>query len=139
MVVSEKIKDIRTRFGMTQEQLGEKLRVSRQTVAKWEAGGALPDSNNMMTMAKLFGTTVDYLLEGSNSTPLLALHQDLDEPIDNMSLKNTISVLRKVFPEPYSITPLSRSFRASRLQELFNTIWTFLMPIEFPQDIFTVG
>ena len=139
MTVSEKIKDIRARFGLSQEQFGEKLRVSRQTVTKWESGVALPDSNNILTMAKLFGITADYLLQNSDPAPLLALHQELDEPINTVSAKSTMDAVRKAFPEPYSITPLVKQFRASRLQELLNTAWTFFMPIEFPPDIFTAG
>ena len=139
MTVSEKIKDIRARFGLSQEQFGEKLRVSRQTVAKWESGAALPDSINIMTMAKLFGVTADYLLQNSDPAPLLALHQNLDEPINTASAKSTMDAVRKAFPEPYTITPLVKQFRASRLQEALNTLWTFFTPIEFPPDIFTAG
>ena len=139
MTVSEKIKDIRVRFGLSQEQFSEKLRVSRQTITKWESGAALPDSNNIMTMAKLFGITADYLLQNSDPAPLLALRQTLDEPVSTVSTKSALGAVRKAFPEPYTITPLVKQFRASRLQESLNAIWTFFMPVEFPPDIFTAG
>jgi len=50
-----------------------------------------------------------------------------------------MNVVRKVFPEPYTITPLVKQFRTSKLQESLNTLWTFFMSIEFPPDIFTAG
>ena len=53
---------IRKNQGITQEQLAEKLDVSRQAVAKWESGQVYPDINNLIQISNLFHVTVDYLV-----------------------------------------------------------------------------
>lgn len=53
---------IRKNKGLTQEELAEKLAVSWQAVAKWEAGQAYPDIANLIQISNLFSVTVDYLV-----------------------------------------------------------------------------
>ncbi|MDO4739517.1 MAG: helix-turn-helix transcriptional regulator [Eubacteriales bacterium] len=62
MNLSEKIARLRKSGGMSQEQLAEKLAVSRQAVSRWESGSAMPDAANILQLSKLFGVTTDYLL-----------------------------------------------------------------------------
>ena len=59
MKLSDKILTLRKRGGMSQEELAEKLNVSRQTVSRWELGSAQPDANNILQISKLFGVTAD--------------------------------------------------------------------------------
>ena len=54
--------------GMTQEELAEKLAVSRQTVSKWETGSAYPEMEKALALCKLFTCTLDELLVGSISS-----------------------------------------------------------------------
>jgi len=62
MNFSEKLKTKRREFGMSQEQLAEKIGVSRQAITKWETDGGMPDIENVLSIASLFNTTVDELL-----------------------------------------------------------------------------
>lgn len=62
MVFSEKLQLIRKNKGLTQEELAEKLSVSRQAVAKWESGQVYPDIYNLIQISNLFNVTVDYLV-----------------------------------------------------------------------------
>ena len=62
MKLSEKIIGLRKSGGMSQEDLAEKLAVSRQAISRWESGTAMPDANNLLQLSKLFGVTTDYLL-----------------------------------------------------------------------------
>ena len=62
MKLSEKIISLRKNRGYSQEELAEKLNVSRQAVSRWESGTAMPDANNILQISKLFGVTADYLL-----------------------------------------------------------------------------
>ena len=57
-----KLKTRRKEFGMSQEQLAEKIGVSRQAITKWETDGGMPDIENLLAIASLFNTTVDDLL-----------------------------------------------------------------------------
>lgn len=58
-MIGMNIKYLRTKFGMTQEELAEKLGVSRQTVAKWECGESLPDVRKCADMSVLFDVSID--------------------------------------------------------------------------------
>lgn len=66
MKLSEKIIFLRKSNGLSQEELAEKLHVSRQTVSRWESGSALPDANNILQISALFGVTTDYLLKDNH-------------------------------------------------------------------------
>ena len=63
MIFSEKLLVLRKSKGYTQEELAEKLHVSRQAVAKWEAGQAYPDIMNLIQISSLLHITVDYLVK----------------------------------------------------------------------------
>lgn len=62
MKLSDKILNLRKRYGMSQDSLAEKLNVSRQAISRWEMGTAQPDTSNVLQLSKLFGVTTDYLL-----------------------------------------------------------------------------
>ena len=62
MIFSEKLQLIRKNKGLTQEELAEKLSVSRQAVAKWESGQVYPEITNLILISNLFNVTVDYLV-----------------------------------------------------------------------------
>ena len=60
--LGETIKAHRTRCGMSQEQLAERLQVSRQAVSKWETGTAEPSTSNLLALAKAFNISPEELL-----------------------------------------------------------------------------
>ena len=62
MDFGQKLKEIRKNEGLSQEQLAEKIGVSRQAITKWETGKGLPDIDNMMILAEIFKTTLDELV-----------------------------------------------------------------------------
>lgn len=61
-MISQNILSLRTRHGMTQEELAQKIGVARQTVAKWEAADAVPDLGNAARIAQLFDVSLDTLV-----------------------------------------------------------------------------
>lgn len=63
MTFGEKLRDARKEAGLSQEQLAEKMSVSRSAIAKWETDKGMPDVNNLKTIAKLLNVSVDYLLD----------------------------------------------------------------------------
>lgn len=63
MILSEKLLALRTRAGLSQEELAEKLNVSRQSVSKWESGGSIPGIDKILEMSRLYGISTDYLLK----------------------------------------------------------------------------
>ncbi len=62
MDLTGKIIALRKQHGMTQEELAERLNVSRQAVSRWETKTAMPDAANILALSRLFGVTTDYLL-----------------------------------------------------------------------------
>ncbi len=63
MILADKIVAMRKKSGWSQEELAEKMEVSRQAVSKWESAQTVPDLNKILQLGKLFGVTTDYLLK----------------------------------------------------------------------------
>ncbi len=72
MTLGEKITQIRTSSGMTQEELAERLVVSRQSVSKWEMNQALPQLDKVVMLCELFGLSCDELLRENVSISTVA-------------------------------------------------------------------
>ncbi len=68
MTFGEKLKVLRIKNSLSQEQLAEKLSVSRQAVSKWEQDAALPDMYNLVQISKMFQVSLDELM--NNDVPL---------------------------------------------------------------------
>lgn len=75
MILADKIIFLRKKAGLSQEELAEKLGVSRQSVSKWEGAQSVPDLNRILELAKLFGVTTDFLLKDEEEIP-----QPVQEP-----------------------------------------------------------
>ena len=70
MTLAEKILSLRTERGMSQDDLAEKLEVSRQSVSKWETAQSTPDLDKIIKLADLFGVSVDQLVrDGERPQP----------------------------------------------------------------------
>ena len=73
MKINEKIYSLRKQAGLSQEELADKLNVSRQTVSKWELGDSTPDFDKIVPLCNLFGITTEELLRDKK------LDKDIDE------------------------------------------------------------
>lgn len=63
MTLAEKVAILRKQKGWSQEELAEKLGISRQAVSKWESESSIPDIDKIVGMSRLFGVSTDYLLK----------------------------------------------------------------------------
>lgn len=63
MILADKIIRLRKKNGWSQEELAEKMQVSRQAVSKWESAQSIPDIERVLMLSGLFGVTTDYLLK----------------------------------------------------------------------------
>ena len=63
MILADKILSLRKKNGWSQEELAEKMNVSRQSISKWESTGSIPDINKILELSKIFGVSTDYLLK----------------------------------------------------------------------------
>lgn len=85
MTFGEKLKSARTTAGLTQEQLAERLLVSRQAISKWEADRGMPDIENIKQLSKLLNISIDYLLDDGQSLDLSVMREAIrldDYPYD---------------------------------------------------------
>lgn len=73
MILADKIIELRKKSGLSQEELAEKMNVSRQSVSKWEGAQSIPDLDKILALSKIFGVSTDYLLkddfEGEEPVP----------------------------------------------------------------------
>ena len=66
-MLSEKIYELRRKNGLSQEQLAEKLSVSRQAVSKWESGTSTPELDKLLLLSACFNVTIDELVNDRRS------------------------------------------------------------------------
>lgn len=101
--LAERIKQLRRRRGISQEDLANALNVSRQAVSKWESGQTQPELEKLLTLSEFFQVSADYLLKGSEpakpQTPPLPAPQAEKQPssrqlfLINATLFNYIGLL----------------------------------------------
>lgn len=69
MIFADKLITLRKKSGWSQEELAEKLGVTRQSVSKWEGAQSVPDIDKILQLSHLFGVTTDYLLKDELGEP----------------------------------------------------------------------
>ena len=69
MATKDVILSLRTKNGLSQDELAEKVFVTRQAVSRWESGTALPDAGNLRQISRLFEVSADYLLDEERESP----------------------------------------------------------------------
>ena len=62
MTLGQRIQELRKGLGLSQEELGERMGVSRQAISKWEGDQTIPELDNLIALSRLFGLTVGQLL-----------------------------------------------------------------------------
>lgn len=91
MILADKITEERKKNGWSQEELAEKLGVSRQAVSKWESAGSVPDLQRIILMAEIFGVSTDYLLkdemEMDLAAPCVNAEPKASEPLRRVSME----------------------------------------------------
>ena len=97
MILAEKITELRKKNGWSQEELAEKIDVSRQAVSKWESAQSVPDLNRVLQLAEVFGVSTDYLLKDELGEPAAAeepLPEDAGKTLRRVSLAEAQDYLR---------------------------------------------
>lgn len=88
MDVSEKILQLRKANGFTQEELAEKLNVSRQSVSKWESGQSVPELEKLVALSKIFQVSTDHLLKPSELDQLSIKTEMLEKQQQELAAEN---------------------------------------------------
>lgn len=69
MNLPKKLSFLRKEKGLSQENLADEMNVSRQAVSKWESGNVMPSLDNLIYLSKLYGVTIDFLIDDSQNLP----------------------------------------------------------------------
>lgn len=97
MNFGEKLTSLRKQKGLSQEELGYQLNVTRQTVSKWELGQTTPEMDKLVEMSKIFGVTVDELTNeselNSNEVEKIEDKPINDKPQNNATLKVILIII----------------------------------------------
>ncbi len=96
MILAEKIINERKKNGWSQEELADKLGVSRQSVSKWEGAQSVPDLQRILEMSKVFGVSTDYLLKDDIENVIPMEDDESVEPSKKLSLEQANSYLETV-------------------------------------------
>ena len=119
MTLGQKLKEIRNRFGLSQEELANIMNVSRQAITKWENDNGIPDISNLQELSKVFGITVDYLL-GNESLPVLSMKIELDKDKYKNKLTMYDEVLKEYFNYHCEIYILSRTKKLNFIENILD-------------------
>ena len=122
MTLGQKLKEIRKKFGLSQEQLAEIMNVSRQAITKWETDAGLPDTENLKELSRIFEISINYLLDNNNELPLLVMKKKLDKENYKNKISSYEEVLKEYYPAPWKIYILTREKKMSKLEGIFDFI-----------------
>ena len=76
MELKEHLKEHRNRLGLSQEDVAERIFVSRQTISNWETDRTYPDVQSLLLLSEIFGTSIDELVKGDVATMEKAIEND---------------------------------------------------------------
>ena len=125
MSIGQKLKDARKKAGLSQEQLAEKLCVSRQAITKWESDKGIPDIENIQNISKLFGVSIDSLLNDGDeiSTNVIKESINLDDCHAKSKFKSKRdAVVKSKYPDADSIFPLVRRKNLSLVEKVVDFV-----------------
>lgn len=97
MILADKIMELRKQAGMSQEELAEKMNVSRQSVSKWESAQSTPDLTRILQLSEIFGVSTDTLLKDSvelTASVPADIPDTLDPPLRHVSMAEANEFLR---------------------------------------------
>ena len=94
MILADKIIELRKRNGWSQEDLAEKMDVSRQSISKWESAQSVPDMGRIVLLSELFGVSTDLLLKDNMELEGTVETEYSDSPLRSVSLQEASDFLR---------------------------------------------
>lgn len=125
MSFGQKLKEMRKRLGLSQEQFAKMINVSRQAITKWENDNGIPDISNLKEIAKIFNMSIDYLLNEDEQLPALSMRKTLNKEKYKNKLSMYSEVLLEYYPEPYEVYTLTRTKKFNFVETLIDM---FIVP-----------
>ena len=102
MQICERLKEARKNTGMTQEEVAERVLVSRATISSWENGKTLPDIASLISLSDLYNISLDELVKGDSK-----MTEKIKKDAKNLQVKTkviiTVAVIAVIFGVLYTI------------------------------------
>lgn len=132
MTLGEKVKEARKQCRLSQEQLADKMNVSRSAVAKWETDKGIPDVDNLKALSQLLNVSVDYLLEDGAVSDKLIMREAYNLSEFGKGIKKTKKdrVIREKFPD-YEVYNLMGEQKLTKGEKIFDNVLGFLSDAPF--------
>ena len=132
MTLGEKIKEARKQCGLSQEQLAEKMSVSRSAIAKWETDKGLPDIDNLKALAVFLNVSVDYLLDDGERIDELVTREayDLASYGKGSKKRKKDRVMREKFPDA-EIHTLLGNLKLTKSEKVIDNLLGFFTDAPF--------
>lgn len=125
MTLGQKLREFRKKAGLSQEQLAEKLCVSRQAITKWESDKGTPDIVNLQNISKLFDVSIDYLLDDGETISSSVIKESIninDYQKESKFGSKYDAVVKEKYPRAKSIYPLIRRKKLSLVENVIDFI-----------------
>ena len=136
MTLAEKLKEARKNSGLTQNDLAEKLCVSRQAITKWESGKGIPDVENLRTLSKVLNVSIDFLLDDEENLDKAIIREQISlndyEKTGKLRSKKDAVVYSK-YPDG-DIFPLLAKKKSTKGQKVFGELLGWLTDAPFGTD-----
>ena len=132
MTLGEKIKEARKQCGLSQEQLAEKMAISRSAVAKWEANNGLPDVDNLKALAQFLNVSIDYLLDDGEVIDEVVMREpyNLSDYGKDIKKKKKDRVIREKFPDAEIHTLLGK-LKLTKSEKVIDNLLGFFTDAPF--------
>lgn len=123
MTLGEKIKEARKQSGLSQEQLSEKLGISRSAVAKWETDKGIPDVDNLKALSQFLGVSIDYMLDNGENLDKSVIKEQIDlSKYEGSSCgKKKNKCVREKYPDA-KINPLLAKKKLTKGQRILDNL-----------------
>ena len=138
LLTANRLQQLRKMNGYSQEVLAEKLGISRQSISKWERAEASPEIDNLMALAKIYGITVDELLDTSNDKVVVANTNKKDRDIKG-KLKSLLSkandfgiypnVAKALLIFPFPIILVILYIALSMIFDIWHPLWIVFLTL----------
>ena len=109
MSLSENLQNLRKIKNMSQEELAEKLNVSRQAVSKWESGNGYPETEKIISICEIFDCSMDELVKGKITSDIKLEKNEYEEVMDKEAKYTSIGVFSILLGVSFMLTLLSRA------------------------------
>lgn len=104
MSIGKRISNIRKERNISQEELAGRIYVSRQSISKWESDQVIPDTENVIALAKALNVSVEWIISGSEQTSKKNVHKDVIVLIIGSVFFVTSIILVIAYPQMLSET-----------------------------------